>query len=327
MMRYRQKLVFLAVLTAALALAVAAGFLFSPQARLTRKARERLLYSTPNEVARVEISGAAESLVFERYAGSWSLVAGAERLPGRAERVEALREAVGAVRTLEAVARSQDAWKSYGLATDESRRVRFIGADGKALADFSVGRYSANGADAYVRREGDDRSYRVAAAVASRLPPERASWLDLRAFGESVPPEDVQRLRVQGRVRFSDGKYYGAAFNLTRSLSSLWSSDEIPDLDPSAADRFVRSVMNAEAEDYSPGGLISADEAGLRLELELGEGTLKTLRIAELPDGTGSHRASLMGSGRVMRIGEWTLRDILKAPSDLRRKTPEDSAR
>lgn len=327
MTRYRQKLVSLASLTAALALAVAGGFLFSPQARSARAVRGRLLHAEPDEVSRVEVSGGPESLAFERYGGSWSLVSGAERFPARAERAEAFLETVGAVRTLEAAARSQDAWKSYGLGADESRRVRFLGSDGKLLADFHVGRYSANGADSYVRREGDERSCKVAAAVASRLPSDRKSWLDLRAFGESVPPEDVQRLRVQGRVRFSDGTYYGAAFSLTRSLSSLWRSDEIPELDPSAADRFVRSVMNAEAEDYSPDGLISADEAGLRLELELGGGTLKTLRIAELPDGTGSHRASLMGSGRVMLLGEWTLRDILKAPSDLRRKTPEDTAR
>lgn len=327
MTRYRRKLVFLAALTAGLALAVAGGVVFSPQARSARAARGRLIYAKPDEVVRVEISGGPESLVFERYAGSWSLVTGAERYPARAERVESFLEAVGAVRTLEAAARSRDAWKSYGLGSDESRRVRFIGSDGKSLAGFYVGRYSANGADSYVRREGDDRSCRVAASMASRLPSDRKSWLDLRAFGESVPPEDVQRLRVQGRVRFSDGKYYGAAFSLTRSLSSLWRSDEIPELDPAAADRFVRSVMNAEAEDYSPDGLISATEAGLHLELELGGGTLKTLRIAELPDGTGSYRASLMGSGRVLRIGEWTLRDILKAPSDLRRKTPEDTAR
>ncbi len=319
-MRYPEKLKALLVLDILLVLAIAAGTALSAGARSARASRGRLLDADPELVAAVEISRPFGTQVFRRHGGAWILESPGGSLPARAERVDAFLDAVGSVRALQEAGRSESAWESLGLGGSSSRRVRLLSRDGSARADFRVGRYTPEGSRVFVRREGEIRSYSVPASLASRLPASRTAWLDLRLLGEPVPLEDVQRLRVAGFLEYGPREAYRADFTLTRSAERGWTSGEIPDLDPSAAERFVRALMYLEGEDYSPENRFPDGAEGLRIELELGGGTLRTLQIAGRTDGSGMYTASRTGTRLVLRVDVRRIRDALRTPSDLTRK-------
>ncbi|HSV56006.1 MAG TPA: DUF4340 domain-containing protein, partial [Magnetospirillaceae bacterium] len=204
-----------------------------------------------------------------------------------------------------------------------ARRVRLLDKGGQAAADFRVGRYSPDGSHVHVRMEGDPRGYSVPAPVSTRLPETRRSWLDLRIFGESVPMEDIQGLRVSGLLRLSDGRVFSARYSILPTQGRAWQSEEVPDLDPAAAVRLVRTWMHAEAEDFSREGPAGRDGEGLRVDLELAGGTLRSLWIQAEPDSEGRHLAVMTGTGRYFRIAPWTMRELLKTPQDLATRVPD----
>jgi len=314
---YRRKVAYLAAAAGTLALFLAAGLVFSPEARHVRGSRGGLLDRDPAEIFALEVSDAEGSLVFRRFGASWTLEEGGTPLPVRAERVDAYLEAVRSVRSLVEVSRSESSWETLGLEDAASRRVRLLLRDGSGAAEYRLGRYSPDGERVYLRKAGDFRGYAAPAPVSSRLPDGRGSWLDLRVFGEPVPLEDVQRLRVSGFLRFPDGGGFRSPYSLDRSLSRAWESGEIPDLDPAAAARLIRAWMSAEAEEFSADGPAPGAEGVLRVDLELGGGALRSLWISGRPDAGGGYRATLTGTGRFFRLGIWTLRDLLKTPEEL----------
>lgn len=312
---FRRKVRALSWAAVLLALWTAAGIAFSPEARNARISRYRLLVPDPAEIQVLQITVPEGDLSFRRLGGAWTLEEGGRSLPVRAERVEAYLETLGAVRSLSEVSRAESSWKDLGLEEASARRVRLLLKDGSAAADFRVGRYAPDGSRVFLRMEGNPRGFAAPAAIASRLPGSRKAWLDLRLFGEAVPLEDVQSLRISGYLRFPDGSVFRAEYGLDQNLSGVWSSPQIPGLDPSAAGRLVRSWMSAEAEDFSDRG----PEAGpvFRADLATGGGAVRSLRISAIPEPEGWYRASLTGSGRYFRMSPWLLKDLLKAPEDL----------
>ncbi len=317
MTRYRRKVAYLAATAGALALSLAAGLAFSPEARHARGSRGVLLDRDPGEILSLEVSDSEGTLVFRRFGASWTLEEGGMPLPVRAERVEAYLETARSVRSLAEISRSESSWEALGLDDPSSRRVRLLLRDGSGAAEYRLGRYSPDGERVYLRKAGDSRAYAAPAPVSSRLPSGRKSWLDLRIFGEPVPLEDIQRLRISGSLSFSDGSGFRFPYSLDRSLSRGWESAEIQGLDPAAAARLVRAWMNAEAEEFSPDGPAPGSEGVLRVDLELGGGVLRSLWISGQPDAGGGYRAALTGTGRFLRLGAWTLRDLLKTPEEL----------
>lgn len=312
---FRRKAAALSGTAGFLALLVAVGLVVSPEARHDRASRVRLLVPDPTEIHAVEVSGPGVSLVFRRLGAAWTQEEGGLPLPARAERIDAYLEVLHSVRFLPEVSRRETSWEELGVDEGTSRRVRLLLRDGSAAADIRIGRYAPDGARTFLRKGGESRAYAAPAAVASRLPAGRKSWLDLRAFGEPVPLEDVQRLRVSGTLRFPDGISRRVEYALERSLSGAWTSPQIPNLDSAAAGRLVRSWMSAEAEDFSSRG--PEDREGLRIDLELGGGSLRSLRISGAPDPEGGYAAARTGSGYGLVLGSWTLRDLLKTPEEL----------
>lgn len=315
MTAFRRKAAVLSAVAGFLALLVAAGVVFSPGARNARASRIRLLVPDPAEIHAVEVSGPDGSLVFRRFGAAWTLEEDGLPLPARTERIEAYLETLHSVRSLVEVSRREASWDELGLDEGSSRRIRLLLRDGASAADFRAGRYAPDGSRVFLRKSGETRAYAAPAATASRLPAGRKAWLDLRVFGEPVPREDVQRLRVSGSVRFPDGTVRRAEYILERGLSGAWTSPQIPDLDTAAAGRLVRSWMGAEAEDFSLRR--PEDREGLRVDLELGGGSLRSLRISGTPDPEGGYTAALTGSGQYLILDARILRDLLMTPGEL----------
>lgn len=314
---FRGKARALTAAAAVLALLLAAGTVFSPEARRSRESQGSLLVLDPSEIHVLEVSGPEGSLVFRRFGAAWTLEEGGVPLPVRTERIEAYLEALRSVGSLAETSRSESSWEALGLDDGSARRVRLFLRDGVAAADFRVGKYSPDGSRVYLRKGDNPLGLAAPAAVGSRLPSGREAWLDLRVFGEPVPTEDLQSLRIYGTLRFADGADFRADYRLERSLSRGWESPQIPDLDAAAAARLVRSWMGAEAEDFSDEGPPAGTARGLRVELELGGGSLRSLRISGDPDPEGGYLAALAGSGRNLRMDSWTLRGLLKNPEEL----------
>lgn len=314
---FDRKVQALTAAAAILALSVAAGTLFSPEARRSRESRGSLLGLDPAEIHVLEVTDPRGLLVFRRLGAAWTFEEGGVPLPARADRIEAYLDALGSVRALSEVSRSESSWEALGLDGRTARRVRLLLRDGSAAADFRIGKFSPDGSRVYIRKGESPLGLAAPAAVASRLPSGRKAWLELRVFGEPVPLEDLQSFRISGSLRFADGSVFRADYRMERSLSRGWQSPQIPDLDTAAAARLIRSWMSAEAEDVSVQGPPAGTAGGLRVDLELGGASLRSLRISGDPDSRGGYLAALAGSGRYFRMDSWTLRNLLKHPEDL----------
>lgn len=320
-MSFRGRVAVLACAAGALALAIAVGLVFSPEARRTRESRGALLRLDPAEIESVEISDSSGTRAFRRLGAAWVLDEDGTFLPARAERIEAYLAVLGSLKSLEEISRMEASWETLGLDDATARRVRLLLGDGAAAAEFRVGRYSPDGSRVYLRKDLDPRGYAVPSSVASRLPASRRSWLDLRVFGEPVPLEDVMSLRISGTLRFPDGTVFGPGYILERDRSGGWTSRQVPDLDPAAAGRLIRSWMNAEAEDFAPRDAARGAGGGpgteLRVDLELGGGTLRSLRISGQADPEGRYIAVRTGGPGPFLLGSWILADLLKSTSEL----------
>lgn len=323
MMSFRKKAAILSATAGLFALFTALGIAFSPESRNARTSRYRLLVSDPAEIHGLEIFGQEGSLIFRRFGPAWTLGDGGVQVPVRAERIEAYLQFLGSVRSLSEVSRTEKSWEDLGLDDASARRIRLLLRDGTAAVDFRVGKYAPDGSRVFMRMEGNPRAYAAPAAAALRLPSGRKAWMDLRVFGDPVPLEDVRSFRVSGFLRFPDGSVFKSTYVLEQSLYGGWNSPQIPDPDSAAIGRLVRSWMNTEAEDFSASGL---DEGPfLTVDLGLGGGEVRTIRISSNPDPEGWYRAALVGSGRYFRMNALNLKDLVKNPGDLSHRSRHES--
>ncbi len=319
-MNFRRRVAVLSLTAGVLVLAIVAGLAFSPEARRSRETRGGILLRDPAEIDTLEISDSSGLRVFRRLGAAWVLDEDGAFLPARAERIEAYLTILGSLRSREEVSRREASWETLGLDDTSGRRIRLLLRDGSAAADFRVGRYSPDGSRVFLRMERDPRGYAVPGPVASRLPTARTTWLDLRVFGEPVPLEDVMSLRISGSLTFPDGTAFGPGYTLERDRSGGWTSKQIPDPDPAAVGRLVRSWMNAEADDFTArdvAGVAGGPRSELRVDLELGGGTLRSLRITGPADPEGRFAVIRTGGYGPMALSPWILRDLLKSPGEL----------
>jgi hypothetical protein len=254
---------------------------------------------------RISLAGAQGLTELRRKKGLWVIEEGGKDLPVKQGRVDDFLSGLGRRGVYPVRASSARAAERLGVGDDSASRIIIRGGAGLPLLDLLIGWGGATGREIYLRKAGRNEVRSGEDRFTQYVDSPRSSWYDLRLF--PVPPGaavSVQRVRVSA--------FNGAApYTLSRS-GGAWSfeGEEEIEADPQKAESWVRSIMDAEGEDFKVSA--GAGEAGLdegSLALEFGDGSVKTIRVGP-PSEDGRRDAAVFpspeGSGLVYRLAERT---------------------
>lgn len=318
-MTYRNKVLALSSVLAALLLALLAGELFSPDRRLARAEAGRLLSGEPGDVASLELATPEGLVRLERREGAWLLSEEGGSLPASGSRVESFLGELASVHRLELRASGRASWPELGLEEGKGSRVAAKDGGGKPLADFVTGSYGPTGKELFVRLGEAERSYSArASSLGSYLAAGRRGWLDLRVFSAPLRPEEVQTIAMKADIALDgqDAPSRRFEWRATRSEGGWKSGSEALDL--LSLESLLRGLVNLEAEDArasAPAGAF--DRIALRAELILGTGAS---RVYEVGAEAGEARFFLrQKDGSIAyEVSAYALKNLAKSLAELK---------
>ncbi|MDR0503355.1 MAG: DUF4340 domain-containing protein [Treponema sp.] len=311
-MPYRKKLIFLLSLIGALSLIFTASLIFNPQSSGARSALYVWLDSKPAlRISQIVISGAAEKTELVKINDRWFVTYNGREYPARQLRVDDFIAVFTARAAWPVRSTSASSHARLGLENGTGTRVTLYG-ENTSLLDLLFG--SQNGREINVRRYGQNEVRYTDSSAASYITSPVRSWFNLRLIPESedgrIAVDSVQRLSVYTTVAHLAGAAHpaGAASIVFSRRNREWtvSGAQITNPDQNSIDSYIRSVLNAEGEDFNTE--MSADSPVLthsRIVLELGDGSVRTIRLSE-PDESGKCFAHVTGSDFIYSLSSWT---------------------
>jgi hypothetical protein len=206
-----------------------------------------------------------------------------------------------------------------GLSEGAASRIVIRGGAGLPLLDLLLGRGDATGREIYLRLAGRNEVRSGEDFFTQYLDSPPASWYDLRLFPGSSRPETgaVQRVRVSA----FNGK---GAYSISRNSGGwIFEGEEEIAVDTQKAEAWVRAILDAEGEDFSPSlqGPGGAEPGGGSLTLELGDGSARAL-LTGPPDEEGRRDALVSppaSGGPACRLAARTVTRLFREPEYFRR--------
>jgi hypothetical protein len=309
-MTYRNKLISLSATAGALALAFILGFIFEPNRAFSRGAMfswlDPKLASRIDNISIEKPGEDDESIQLVRKDNKWLVNFNGLDYPARQLRITDFiglftRRASYPVRS-----NSGASHERMGLTRGSACRVKFSGLIGPPLLDLLIGYSEAHGQGVFMRKQGENEVRSGQDIFTSYTLSARTSWYNLRLILESedgqLDVDKVQRLTM-----------YPSAQNAGLSRQSIiftrrgkeWAASGLnaePDMDK--INSFVRDLLYMEGDDFVYG----ADDAVLddmQFVLELGTGTVKTIRFGASLDEDGRRYATVSGSSLVYSVPGW----------------------
>jgi len=300
---YKKKLILLSTLVATLATVYILTFVFDPQRRHDRAFSwlESRLHSL---VDRIELSGPAGDTVLIRRNDIWVLGAWGVEYPVRQQRVQDLFAALSRRDVYTLRSTSLEARESLGLTPGSASRILVRGGAGLPLLDLLIGIGGALGREVYLARADAREIYSGEDRFTAFTDSGPLFWLDFRLFAGGRTAAMVQ----QAEVAFA-----GTAYILRRSGGG-WElqGDETADLVNPRVEAWLRTVLEAEGEDFSAQAP-SVTEGSITLWF--GDGTVRSIQIGPPEDEENHRRAAVSGSPLVYVLSAWTVERLFREGS------------
>jgi hypothetical protein len=308
-MVYRRKILILSSLTALLSLLYILSLVFDPQRSFSRSSAYAWLEGRLLDQAdRILIESPGLALNLLRRNNVWLVSREGNEYPARQLRVEDLLAALSRRAAYPVLAASASSHRQLGLEEGISR-ITVKGGAGLPLLDLLLGKGGSTGREIYLRKANSNevRSGEDIFTVYTGSAP--ASWYDLRLFPEGPETGDLQRLTVyplagEGPLIFTRR---GKGWN----LEGL----DVPMPDTGRIESYIRGVLGAEGEDFAPPPDASEPfPAEGRLVLELGNGTVLSLKVGPAEADTKRRYAELSGSPYRYVLAAWTVERLFRNP-------------
>ena len=303
-MAYKKKLTILLILVGVLALIYISSFVFDSG----KKRSDAFSWLDPallGSADKIEISGSGGMTVLSRKNNTWVFSAGAEEYPAKQDRVEDFLSRLTRKESYALRAASSEARERLGLSENSASRVIIRGGAGLPLLDLLIGTADALGREIYLRRADKNEIYSGEDRLTLYVDSKPQSWYNLRLFTANTTVEMVQ----QAEVVISQDTYMlrrsGGGWIMTGNNEST--------LDSPKVDAWLRSVLEAEGEDFSAGFAVNASPALVegRITLRFGDGTTRTIQTGP-PDEQKRRDASVTGSSLVYVLAEWTYNRLFR---------------
>ena len=296
LVKYKNKLVVLSALIAVLAILYIFGMLFEPARRDSRLA----LYSwmdvrMAERIDRIIIQS-GDTLILSLINNKWYVSYNNNFYPARQMRVTDFIGLFTRRDSYPVRSNSPSSHGRFGLTEASASQIVFSGGIGPPLLRLLIGLGDALGNNVYMRkleqnevRSGEDR-------FTAYIMADRSSWYNLRLVQESedygFEINSVQRLTV-----FQSQNAPGSPSQIFIRSGRGWSMAGVnsAELDMGRIDSYVRSIINAEADDFEYD--ISSDDPRIndsRIVIEFGNGDIRSLSFS-FPDENTPLLAAVSG--------------------------------
>jgi hypothetical protein len=315
-MPYKTKVRILLGLTVLLALVYALTFILDPGRLSAGKAVYVWLEAEWRDQAdRIEITGRGEEepVVLRRRNEGWFVVFQGGEYPAKQSRVEEFLKVLSGRFSYPVRGNSPASYERLGLTEAAASRIVVRGGAGVyPLLDLLIGRGDSTGSEVYLRRNNRNEVRSGEDRFSPYLAASRRSWYMLRLFPDEQNPQSVQRLTAA--APFPRGSSGEEAMVFTRNEDAGgWTLGADPLPDKQRVESYVRAVLEAEGEDFVPAG----KEAELplnagRIVLEMGDGSVRTIRIGRVPGDPPVFYAAVSGSSYVYVLPDRTIDRIFR---------------
>jgi hypothetical protein len=277
------------------------------------------------QIDRLEITGSAgeDSVILLRRNENWSVFLGDGEYPARQTRIGDLLRVLSGRFNYPVRGISPAAYERLALTEETASRIVARGGAGVyPLLDLLIGRGDSTGSEVYLRRNNRNEVRSGEDRLSPYLTGSRTAWYDLRLFpDENLGPESVQRLTVAAPLprdppgeAAPEGGSAPAPLVFTRNRDAGgWTlgSDTVPD--KQRVESYIRAILDAEGENF----ILLANQADLflnagRIVLELGDGSIRTIRVGYGADDPTRLCASVSGSPYVYALADWTADRIFR---------------
>jgi hypothetical protein len=329
-MVYKQKLILLSGLAGLLALIYALTLVFEPERAGRRNAA--LSWLDPKILAQAEgikISGppgSENAVELVRKNKVWYVSHGGVEYPARQLRVDDFLGLLSKRAAYPVRAATAAAHERLGLTEDAASRIVVSGApplalegaaSGPVLLDLLAGQGDLTGQEIYLRKAGQNEVRSGEDKFSGYISSPRTAWYNLRLFPESedgsLDIDGVQRLTVYPPAQ-GEGADSQEPRIFTRSGTG-WTLSGAAALDNAKVDTYIRGILNIEGDDFSPAA--SPEDPVFndgRLVLELGNGSIRTLRLGS-EDEANRRLAAVSGSPHVYSLAGWATGRLFREPS------------
>jgi hypothetical protein len=318
-MVYKQKLCILSGIVGVLALIYALTLVFDPERVGSRSAAFTWLDAKfLDQIDALDIHGPYADTQLVRKNNRWFVSFEGREYPARQLRVEDLLGALTRRGSYPVRAGAAASHERLGLGESAASRITVKGGAGLPLLDLLVGNADVSGRDVYVRKANQDEVRSGADAFTAYTASTMTSWYNLRLIPESedggLDLDDVQRLTLYYPT---EGFEVSGGAVFTRSGIDNWKIDgvTVSNPDKNRIDAYIRGILNIEAEDF----VSTVDSAAPvfndgRVALELGDGSIRTIRLGPPDEETNQRYAVVSGSPFVYRMTIWAVDRLFRAP-------------
>jgi hypothetical protein len=301
-MLYSKKITILSALVLALALVFILTLIFDPSTAQRGSAFAWLDPSLLVLVDRLELYGPEGFAILRRRNGVWVFDAGAIDLPVKQARAEDLLSALSRKQAYLLHRISSEGRERLGLTVETASRIIVRGGAGLPLLDLLIGAADALGTGVYVKRADRNEIYTAEDLFTLYTDSSAGSWFDLRLFNRGIDAALVQ----QADVSLPGAK---ETYTLQRSGRGwVLYGNENAELDVYRVDSWLRSVLEAEAEDFSTEPMALAEGS---IVLYPGDGTARALRVGPA-DEEQRRSAAVSGTELVYLLPERTLSRLFR---------------
>jgi hypothetical protein len=308
-MTYNLKIKVLTGVIGALALILVFSFIFDPERVNSRSSMYSWLDASQKDaIDRITINNGNEVFALVLRNGDWYVSNDDKEYPAKQLRVEDFITAL--TKSAPYPVRSSNAASHERLSlTEGSPRVTVTGGAGLPLLDFFIGNNDTSGTGIYMRKQGQNEIRTGEDLFTSFVGSNPNSWYNLRLFPETesgkLSLSSVQRLTVYPPAD-EDGKEI-QPFIFTRR-GRAWTSTVIADPDSGKVDSYIQEILNTSGNDFIDKDSNDLDLHDCSILLDIGDGTIKTLRMG--PEENGVRYGVVSGSNMVYGVPSWAVNRI-----------------
>ena len=308
-MQYKKKVTVLSVICAALALVYILTFVFDYESGFGRGRNAAFSLLDPSLLYlmdKIEIyqggNNAGTKTVLSRKNNIWVFSAETGDHPVKQGRVEDFLNQLTRKEPYTLRASSSEARERLGLLDDGASRIVVRGGAGLPLLDLLIGTGDALGREVYLRRTGENEIYSAEDRITVYVDSKPNSWYDLRLF----PPDAAAAMVQQADITLPGSN---EAYTLRRRGEGwIIPADESAALDSLRVEAWLRSVLEAEAEDFASRSPQAIEGS---ISLRLGDGTTRSIQTG--PADEQNRRSAVVSvSALEYVLSEWTLNRLFR---------------
>jgi hypothetical protein len=310
-MTYKNKIITLSSVIAALAIVYILTIIFDPQRRGSRS--ELYSWLQPgqnNKISGISIVKPDETLNLSHNGGKWFVTRDGKDYPARQVRVEDFLTALSKKAPYPVRSSSASAHTRLSLTPETATQITVYAGSGPPLLALLVGQSDITGQSVYLRKQGENevRSGEDKFSVYTNSPIN--SWYNLRLFPENedgkLDVKDIQRLIVYPPEE-AEAPGVGISQIFTRSNKEWTFNFDITNPDFSKVDSYIRDILGVSGDDFIDGiNLSDPMFNAARIIMEFGNGSTRTLRLGPSNEDGGRY-ATISGSDFVYSIPAWAV--------------------